>query len=107
MRAFVTFTMCKTGVMVDVGPGEIIGRSPMAALCLEDPQISEAHSLVSLRGQSLMLLGLRGRFRVPGKIQTEVVLTNGLRIELAPNIEIECSEVCSARVAGPEIGVGV
>lgn len=69
----------------------------MASLCLEDPQISEAHALVSLRGQSLMLLGLRGRFRVHGKVLTEIILSEGMRIELAPGVEIECSEVCLPR----------
>ncbi len=93
MRAFVTFLKCNTGEFVDVGPGEFLGRSNLAELCIEDPRVSEAHAMVSLRGQSLVLLSLRGRFRVEGKVLSEVVLGLGVRIELAPDIELECVDI--------------
>jgi len=76
-----------------LGPGDIIGRSDSAALCVEDPRISEAHALVSLRGQALMLLPLRGRFRVDGKAVTEIALQAGLIVELASGLTLRCESV--------------
>lgn len=63
-------------------PGDIIGRMPRSALRIEDPRISEAHALVSLRGAGLKLLALRGRLGVGGKPLTEVALTVGSRVLL-------------------------
>lgn len=73
---------------VDLGPGSIIGRTPSAALRLSDPRVSEAHALVSLRGRHLKLLSLRGRLRVEGETVAEVILSEGLRIELAPGVVV-------------------
>lgn len=50
---------------------------------VDDPRISEAHALVSLRGTELKLLALRGRLSVDGKPRTEVTLMPGVRIVLA------------------------
>ncbi len=47
-----------------LGPGELIGRNPVAGLTLDDASVSEAHALVSLRGGRFVLLGLRGVFTV-------------------------------------------
>ncbi len=47
-----------------LGPGDIIGRMPTATLTINDPHVSEAHALVSLRGSELKLPGLRGRSSV-------------------------------------------
>lgn len=93
MRAYATFLMCHTGQLVDLGPGDIIGRSPLAALCVEDPRLSEAHCMVSLRGHALMLLSLRGRFRVDGKFVPDLTIEAGQKIEFAPGVEAECLEV--------------
>ncbi len=40
--------------------GSIIGRMAGAALHIDDPRVSEAHAMVSLRGKGLQLLALRG-----------------------------------------------
>jgi len=71
----------------------MIGRAEQAALCIDDPRISEAHAMVSLRGQSLMLLALRGRFRVNHKVTTEVALEPGVRIELCEGVFLHCEDV--------------
>ncbi len=63
--------------------GDWIGRTHAATLLVDDSRISEAHAMVSLRGGRLVLLGLRGRFRVHGRVLAEVVLEPGLRVELA------------------------
>ena len=71
------------GQRESLGPGAIIGRMPQASLRVDDPRISEAHALVSLRGAQLKLLALRGRLSVDGKPRTDTTLTPGLRITLA------------------------
>ena len=75
-----------TSVLV---PGDLVGRLSSAALHLHDARISEAHALLSLRGQELKLLGLRGRFAVGGRVVDEVVLWVGQTIEFAPGLSVE------------------
>lgn len=69
--------------VVALAPESIIGRMTSAALRVDDPRISEAHALISLRGDDLQLLALRGRVSVDGKPTSAVALTPGLRIVLA------------------------
>lgn len=76
-----------------LGPGDIIGRMWSATLRLDDPHVSEAHALVSLRGQALKLLALRGRFLVNGQPLTEVDLAEGQRLSLSPETELLVAEV--------------
>lgn len=78
---------------VVVGHGALLGRLPQAAVHLPDPRVSEAHALISLRGQDACLLALRGRFAVEGRPRAEVVLVPGLRIQLARDLEIKVLEV--------------
>lgn len=73
-------------------PGDLVGRLSNAALHLHDARISEAHALVSLRGEELKLLGLRGRFAVGGRVADEVVLRVGQIIEFAPGLSVEVIE---------------
>lgn len=79
--------------LVSLAPGSMIGRSPLAALRVNDPAISEAHALVSLRGTSLKLLSLRGRFVVAGQRVGEVLLSPGVTVELASTVALEVVEV--------------
>lgn len=67
-----------------LGAGDLVGRAWCASLYLDDPRISEAHAMVSLRGERLRLLALRGRFAVDGSVVGEVDLHPGQRIVLAP-----------------------
>jgi hypothetical protein len=92
MGARVTFVDDAGGVW-DLAPGDMIGRATTAALRLNDPRISEAHALVSLRGSSLRLLSLRGRFAVRGQVVTETELMTGLKIELAADVVLEVVSV--------------
>ena len=71
------------GERVALGPGDLIGRTWTAALRLDDPGISEAHALISLRGAALKLLSLRGRFLVDGQAEREVELQPGQRVQLS------------------------
>lgn len=81
------------GRVVDLGPESVIGRMRSAALHLNDPAISEAHALVSLRGSQLKLLALRGRFRADGEPTPEVTLRAGQTIELGPELTVFVEQV--------------
>ncbi|MDP2313562.1 MAG: hypothetical protein Q8P41_11700 [Pseudomonadota bacterium] len=82
-----------TGDLETLYAGDLIGRTWAAALRLDDPDVSEAHAMVSLRGERLWLLALRRRFSVGGKATDAVPLAAGLRIRLAPAVELEVDEV--------------
>lgn len=88
MRATVRFRVSPDDVR-ELEPGEIIGRAWSCALCIADPRVSEAHAMVSLRGSSLKLLALRGRFAVDDRPLTELELVPGQRIELARGLVLE------------------
>ena len=92
MRAFVRIRTPDAQTVV-LGPGDIIGRLATAALHLDDGRISEAHAMVSLRGRELKLLALRGLFAVAGKPIDEIVLREGLAVELARGLEIYVEDV--------------
>ena len=74
---------------VDVPAGGIIGRSALVTLRLDDPRVSEAHALVSLREGRLRMLALRRRFSFEGRAHDDLQLAVGQVIELAPNLELE------------------
>lgn len=74
------------GRSVVLFPGDTIGRSVRAALSINDPRVSEAHALVSLRCGSLNLLALRRRIAVDGSPCTEVELRPGLVVGLAQGL---------------------
>lgn len=73
--------------------GDLIGRVWSASLQINDARVSEAHAMVSLREGELHLIGLRGAFAVDGHPLGEVVLRDGLRIVLAPGVELAVLEV--------------
>lgn len=92
MRALVRFRLPEGGT-AELGPGDLIGRLWSAALSIPDPRISEAHAMISLRGEELKLLALRGRFAVDGRSQSGVVLEAGQRITLADGLDVMVEEV--------------
>lgn len=91
MRAFVTLDVLQGGLeprSATLGHGALIGRLATAALQLDDPAVSEAHALVSLRSGGLRLLALRRRFRVGGKVMGDVGLVRGLQVELTRDVTL-------------------
>lgn len=92
MRAFVRFRL-PGGAIAELGHGDLIGRLWSAALSIPDARISEAHAMVSLRGQDLTLLALRGRFALAGKSRSSLVLEAGQAIALAEGLELLVEEV--------------
>lgn len=81
------------GALVELAHGALIGRLRRCELFLDDARLSEAHALVSLRGDGLQLLPLRGRLLVDGAPVSEVRLVPGARVELARGVALEVLEV--------------
>lgn len=77
----------------ELAHGAILGRLRTATLQIDDPRVSEAHALVSLRGEALKLLALRGRLRVDGVATAAVVLAPGQVIELTPGVCVTVLDV--------------
>jgi hypothetical protein len=92
MYAFVRFKL-PSGASVDLGHGDIIGRLSTAALCVDDPRVSEAHAMVSIRRGELVLLSLRRMFSVRAKPLSEVVLREGMSIDLAEGVALVVEDV--------------
>jgi hypothetical protein len=87
MRASVRFALPDGGHEI-LYAGDLVGRTWAAALRLDDPDVSEAHAMVSLRGERLWMLALRRRLLVGGKPTDAVALDVGTRIRLAPAVEL-------------------
>lgn len=92
MRATVRLRL-PDGALETLHAGDLIGRTWAAALRLDLPEVSEAHAMVSLRGEQLWLLALRRRLVVDGRPTDAVALTPGLRVRLAPGFEIAVDHV--------------
>lgn len=92
MRATVRLRL-PDGADVLLGPGDLIGRMDAATLVLDDPRVSEAHAIVSLRQGELHLLSLRRLIAVGGKPVSEVRLEPGLTIELAEGLALVVDSV--------------
>ena len=73
--------------------GALVGRGATATVQLEDPSVSEAHALLSLREGRLVLLPLRGAIGVSGVRATEIALEEGLRVDLSADSWLEVESV--------------
>jgi hypothetical protein len=82
-----------SGQQVELEPGDLIGRTHRSALRLDDPRVSEAHALVSLRGGALKLLSLRGVLVVERRPVPSVELSPGLTVHLARGAAVHVLEV--------------
>ncbi len=91
-HAFVRFRL-PNGSSVDLAQGDIVGRLKSAALNIDDPRVSEAHAMVSLRRGELMLISLRRMFAVRAKPLSETILREGMVIELAEQVSLLVEEV--------------
>jgi hypothetical protein len=79
--------------IVAVPAGGLIGRLRGAALCIQRPQISEVHAMVSLRGRHLELIALRGGIGQGQGGMRSITLTAGQRLKLAEGVKLEVLEV--------------
>ena len=100
MRARVRFRL-PDGRLVELEPGDQIGRLWSMALPLDDPRVSEAHAMVSLRGHELVLLALRRQFLIRGAPTSVVRLEPGLEVEFAVGLSllVESAELPSHLLA--------
>ncbi len=76
-----------------VGHGDLVGRTPTAAVIVDDPRVSEAHAVVSLRKGELHLLSLRRLIIANGTPTSEVKLAPGLVITLVDELELVVRDV--------------
>jgi pSer/pThr/pTyr-binding forkhead associated (FHA) protein len=77
------------GSLIKAPPGAILGRLSSATVRIDDPRVSEAHALVSLRGSELKLLSLRGGLQVDGQRAADVPLVAGQQIQLARGVSLK------------------
>ena len=85
MRAFVRL-QGPDGKLYELSHGDIIGRLWSAAMPVDDVRVSEAHAMVSLRGEELKLLALRGLFAIGRRPIRELTLVPGQKIRLARGV---------------------
>ncbi|MEM1417542.1 MAG: FHA domain-containing protein [Myxococcota bacterium] len=78
-----------TGQEARLHAGDLVGRVPTAALLIDDPRVSEAHALVTLRRGRFVLLSLRRLLLVDGAPVREVDLRPELEVELAAGLTLE------------------
>lgn len=64
--------------------GAIVGRLASATVHINDPGISEAHALVSLRAGTFRLIALRGQLAVDGALVKEATLAPERVVHLTP-----------------------
>ena len=92
------------GPAVTLYPGDVIGRLRTAALRVDDPRVSEAHAMVSLRDGELQLLALRGVLALERQRCGELVLTPGQQVRLAKDLYLD---VISVDLADEALGVAI
>ncbi|MEO0603222.1 MAG: hypothetical protein AAF211_17415 [Myxococcota bacterium] len=73
--------------------GDLLGRSPRSAVPLQDPRVSEAHALVSLRTDGFVLLALRGAVWTGERWGSEVALERGRHVKLAEGVTFRVKDV--------------
>ena len=81
------------GSTAELVAGDLVGRTRTAAVFLDDPRLSEAHAMVSLRDGALHLLALRRMFAVGGKPLSKVRLRPGLQLEFATDLVLTVEAV--------------
>jgi len=81
------------GSTAQVSPGGLIGRATGAELKIANPEVSEAHALITLRGHQLHMLSLRRWIILDGERCSSIALKPGQRIFLAQTVMLEVEAV--------------
>ena len=81
-----------------MGHGDLIGRTPTAAVVIDDPRVSEAHAIISLRKGELHVLALRRMVIANGKPVEEAVLVPGLALTIVDEIVLTVDRVEAPRM---------
>ncbi|MFZ5479888.1 MAG: FHA domain-containing protein [Myxococcota bacterium] len=94
------------GVLHEVGPEAIVGRSSAAAVRVDDPRVSAVHAEISWRAEGFVMLARGGRLLCDGRGARAVVLASGQHVTLAPGVELVVLAVegGSAPVVPPTAG---
>ncbi|MCA9516099.1 MAG: hypothetical protein KC635_14240 [Myxococcales bacterium] len=82
-----------SGQVVLATHGAIVGRLASCAVHVDEPGISEAHALVSLRAGAFRLLALRGRLAIDGALVKDAPLVPGREIHLTPRDTLRVERV--------------
>ncbi len=83
----------RDGRSISLGNGDIIGRLDSAALVIDEPAVSQAHAMVSLREGEFYLLSLRRLFAVNGAPTSEICLCEGMAITLADGVVLTVQDI--------------
>lgn len=75
------------------GPEVVVGRSPAAAIRIDDPRVSTVHAELSWRAAGFVLIARGGRLTVGGRPVAEVTLTAGVVVTLAPGVALTVIDV--------------
>ena len=81
------------GSTAQISPGGLIGRAASAELRIANPEVSEAHALISLRGHQLHMLSLRRWIILDGERCSAITLKPGQRIFLSQTVVLEVEAV--------------
>ena len=81
------------GTTAQISPGGLIGRAASAELRIANPEVSEAHALISLRGHQLHMLSLRRWIILDGERCSAITLKPGQRIFLSQTVVLEVEAV--------------
>lgn len=95
------------GRLHELGHGDVVGRLVSAALFIDDPRVSEAHAMVSHRGEALVLLALRRPIALDGRQVSEIVLEEGQVVTLAPGVDLEVVAVDLPDTVAAIVGDGL
>ncbi len=96
-----------SGTVVRAAHGAIVGRLASCAVQVDDPGISEAHALVSLRAGAFRMLSLRGQLVVNGAVVKEARLAPNVEVQLTPHVAVRVTRVELPRVVLAIEGPGV
>jgi hypothetical protein len=72
------------GSTAEVTAHAVVGRSPIAAVRIDDARVSTVHAEISWRDDGPVMLARGGRLLVNGRAVREILLTPGLEIMLVP-----------------------
>ncbi|MDX2086612.1 MAG: FHA domain-containing protein [Kofleriaceae bacterium] len=89
----VAVVRASSGELVPLHHGALIGRLWSADLHINDPRVSEAHAMISVRGRDVHMIALRGRMLVDGTWSADVVLVAGMTVTFAHDVAIEIADV--------------
>ncbi len=81
----------------EAGPDALLGRSPLAAVRVDDPRVATVHAELSWRAAGFVLLARGGPLFVGGRPVAEATLSLGMEIALAPGQVLRVEQIVDGR----------